>query len=108
MSYELELFDSLNLSKIDKSEDPKDFYGHILNLLEGYLVEKYNSENITNDQKEAYSRLMNIGLARNNVKKVIMTKPYNSTDVTLSEYLRSSLIVDRTEVSNTDPDKKFN
>jgi hypothetical protein len=108
MSHELTLFDSLNLSKTSKSEDPRDFYSHILSLLDGYLQEKYKSSDSNSKERESYGRLMNLGLSRDNVKKVIMTKPYNSTDITLSNYLRSSLIVDRTEASSTDPEVKFN
>nr|ABR20838.1 RNA polymerase [Fusarium proliferatum] len=107
MSHELTLFDSLNLSKSSKADNPKDFYSHILTLLEGYLQEKYkNSRN--EEERESFSRLLKLGLNRSNVKKIIMTKPYNSTDTTLSSYLKSSLILDKTETSKEDPSIKLN
>jgi DNA-directed RNA polymerase, mitochondrial len=106
MSHELTLFDSLNLSNSSKADNPKDFYSHILTLLEGYLQEKY--KNSRGEEKESFSRLLKLGLNRNNVKKIIMTKPYNSTDSTLSSYLKSSLILYKTETSKEDPSIKFN
>ena len=100
MSNELDLFESLNLYDSNKDKDPKDFYRHLLNIVEGYLQLKYN-ECKDEKLKIQYKRIIDLGLTRKNVKMLIMTKPYNSTDRTLTRYLRSSLIIhNKTEHDN--------
>ena len=43
--------------------------------------------------KPSYSRLHNFVLTRDNVKKIIMTLPYNITDYAIKTYLEKSLLV---------------
>jgi DNA-directed RNA polymerase len=91
LSNESHLFDSLNLLKANKNEDPKDFYEHIVNHVIVHLENKKNSVKVK-DEIKTYDRLLKLGLNRSNVKSVIMTKPYNAKDKTLANYIKDTLI----------------
>jgi hypothetical protein len=106
LSNETALFEPLNLSVSSKKEDPKDLYSHILNSLNVYIENERQKIKDKNDAKyKAYTRLLEIGLSRKEVKGGIMNKPYNAKDRTLAQYVKDSLILDRTE-NITITDKK--
>lgn len=104
LSNETRLFDNLNLSKANKSDDPKDFYESIINQLKIYIDNKVSSINdlvsssenkniSTKDLKilESCQRLMKINLNRSNIKTSIMTIPYNASSSTLVDYIIKTL-----------------
>jgi DNA-dependent RNA polymerase len=100
LSNETRLFENLNLSKANKSDDPKDFYESVINQLNIYLDNKVNSINdivssskdkniITKYNKtlESCRRLIKINLKRSNIKTALMTIPYNASHSTLVDYV---------------------
>ena len=91
LSNETELFETLNLFEAKKSDDPKDFYGHIITILNVHLENKKSNSKIT-EEIDSYDRLLKLGISRSNVKPVIMTKPYNAKDKTLVKYIKDTLI----------------
>lgn len=134
LSSETEIFDKLNLGESKKSNDPADFYSHIVDILSVHLeskkknhlleierLELLESENIQTppldtklekdsdslmirekimdlkDEIKSIERLLNLGITRNTIKPVIMNKPYNATDKTLTAYIRSLLVFAHTE-----------
>ena len=96
LSNETKLFDSLNLYEAKKSDDPKDFYEHIISNINIYLENKRNSVE-SNEEKNSYDRIIKLGLSRSNIKPAIMTKPYNAKDKTLVNYIKDTLIFDHSE-----------
>lgn len=64
-----------------------------------------NCSNVGFKDKESYNRLLRFNLNRSNIKKVIMTKPYNATSRTLAKYLKETLIIDR--LDECESGKKF-
>lgn len=108
LSNETDLFEPLNLSVSSKKEDPKDLYSHILNSLNVYLEEERQKIKDKGDEKyKAYTRLLEIGLSRKEIKSSIMNKPYNAKDRTLVQYVKDSLKLHRTEIIKI-TDKKGN
>jgi len=96
LSNETKLFESLNLFEANKSDDPKDFYEHIINNINIHLENRRNSVK-SDEEKESYNRLIKLGLSRSNIKPAIMTKPYNAKDKTLASYIKDTLIFSHIE-----------
>lgn len=96
LSNETELFETLNLFDAKKSDDPKDFYEHIVSQINIHLEKRRNSA-LSYQEKESYSRLLKLGLSRSNIKPVIMTKPYNAKDKTLIRYILDTLTLSHIE-----------
>ena len=96
LSNETQLFESLNLYEAKKSDDPKDFYEHIINNINIYLENRRNSVK-SEEEKDSYNRLIQLGLSRSNIKPAIMTKPYNAKDKTLVNYIKDTLIFNHSE-----------
>ena len=88
LSQESKLYDELNLTNTGKY--PKDFYNFLLHKVQVYLKDKLD-ENITEEGKGSITRLNNFIFTRSHVKKIIMTIPYNSSQRSMGEYLRSEL-----------------
>lgn len=118
LSNETRLFESLNLGKADKSDDPKDFYDSLIHQLNIYLDNKIisikekmnkNSGEIekisTKDQQvlDSCIRLVKLNLNRSNIKTAIMTIPYNATSSSLVQY-----IIDKLEYSHSEDVETIN
>lgn len=65
----------------NKSDEPGDFYSHILNMVKSSLTDQKDSE--------SYKRLLNFGLGRTHLKKAIMTIPYNASLMSTLQYIES-------------------
>lgn len=96
LSNETKLFETLNLFEANKSDDPKDFYEHIVNQINIHLEKRRNSSK-SDKEKESYERLLKLELSRSNVKPVIMTKPYNAKEKTFIKYILDTLVVSHLE-----------
>ena len=97
LSQESKLYDVLNLS--NKGDKPKDFYNFLLHKVLEVIKSKLD-EGITIDGKGDYSRLNSFIWERNHVKKLIMTIPYNSTDMSMKKYLLDNLEQSDFDVDN--------
>lgn len=90
LSDEVTIFEELNLSESVKGEDPKDFYSYILKTvkihLQSMLVKSSGKE------KDRIIRLLQLSLKRSHIKPLIMTKPYNASNYTLTNYLAANLV----------------
>ena len=96
LSNETEVFGKLNLLESTKNNDPEDFYKHILEQLNIYILNKCKDPLYKNDW-ESYNRLSKVSWTRSNVKTAIMTKPYNAKEKTLVKYVRDTLVHVRDE-----------
>lgn len=92
LSNETDLFAPLNLTESNKNADPNDLYSHILDNLNVYIEDKRQKIKDKNDEiYKSYTRLINLGLSRKEIKHSIMNKPYNAKDRTLAQYVKDSL-----------------
>lgn len=95
LSNESELYEKLNItSKNTKNwqdEEPYDLYMYILILITQKLKTILNETHFSNKNYDTYKRLNNFFFNRNNIKKIIMTIPYNSTLQSQVKYLKESL-----------------
>ena len=89
LSQESKLYDELNLT--NKGKYPKDFYNFLLHKVNTYLKDNLD-KNITEEGKGSLLRLSNFIFTRSHVKKIIMTIPYNSTERSMRDYLKSELV----------------
>ncbi|RKF61026.1 putative DNA-directed RNA polymerase [Golovinomyces cichoracearum] len=87
LSDEVGLFEELNLSE---SDEPKDFYTFILNKVNTHLQAKLVK--LEGEDKLCVIRLLNLSLKRSNLKQLIMTKPYNASLYSMTNYLADSLV----------------
>jgi DNA-directed RNA polymerase len=102
LSNETKLFETLNLYRATKKDEPRDFYQTILDTLILHLNMKVDEMIDEVDPKkvelrESYERLLAVGLTRKIVKPGIMNKPYNATIRTLISYVKASLTYHHTE-----------
>ena len=76
------------------SADPlSDFYSFLLHKLLRYFSDKISKgETSDNNNKGSYERLHNFIWNKTNVKKSIMTMPYNSSARSMKKYLAESLV----------------
>lgn len=91
LSDEVEVFEELNLTEASTQDDPRDLYSFILNKIKIQLNSKLN-ETRNKDDVNCIQRLLELDLDRSHIKMLIMTKPYNATWFTLTNYLVDSLI----------------
>ena len=90
LSNETQLFESLNLTKASKNDNPKDFYQAVVNQLNIYFKEKKSS--VTSDEiKESCERLIKLDINRSTIKTAIMTIPYNASPTSLIKYIIKNL-----------------
>jgi hypothetical protein len=87
LSDEVGLFEELNLSE---SDEPKDFYTFILNKVNTHLQAKLVK--LEGEDKLCVIRLLKLSLKRSNLKQLIMTKPYNASLYSMTNYLADSLV----------------
>lgn len=88
LSQESQLYDELNLT--NKGKYPKHFYNFLLHKVHTYLKDELDANRVEQG-KGSILRLNNFIFTRSHVKKVIMTIPYNSTERSMREYLKSEL-----------------
>lgn len=98
LSNEQKLFKELNLV-IDKDSNPKDFYSYILHKLLATIDTKLRINVFDNKElRNSLSRLNNFIWNRNQVKKAIMTVPYNASHRSIKKHIISTLpVVDSTD-----------
>ena len=84
----------LNLTTTDEKNAPNDYYGYVLQevikIIEEEIVKLGRITLINPEDKELleqYKRLVNFKLSRSEIKKVIMTMPYNATKVSMVDYM---------------------
>ena len=105
LSNESTLFEELNLkSNSDETgRNPKDFYSFLLHKITNLFQSKVDSGEF--DDKEtggSYLRLSEFVWSRSDVKKAIMTIPYNATRRSMNKYLTEALLFDKYDsTSNT-------
>lgn len=90
MSRESRLYEVLNSTKSNKI--PKDFYDFLLFKVNYHINLKIDEGRLT-DGKGNFERLKSFILNRTHVKKVIMNIPYNASNRSMADYLKSELKV---------------
>lgn len=90
LAQEKSIYKQLNLEKTSKDSKPSDFYNYIIEelLLNIKLLIKSNK-----GDTKSYKRILNLGLNRKNIKKAVMTKPYNASPLSIMDYIKDSLEV---------------
>lgn len=95
LSNETKIFKELNLTKSTRKEDPKDLYTYLINKLTLKFKENSTLENISEDKIARYKRLNTVLWAvlwdRKNIKKAIMTIPYNASLNSITQYIKDTL-----------------
>lgn len=92
LSDEVDLFSNLNLSEGKIEDDPKDFYTFILNKIKAHLQTLLLRFEDKTKERERIIRLLQLYLKRSNLKPVVMTKPYNASNYSLTNYLANTLV----------------
>lgn len=92
LSDEVNLFSNLNLSEANKDDDPKDFYTFILNKIKAHLQTLLLNFEDKGKDRDRIIRLLQLDLKRSNLKPLVMTKPYNASNYSLTNYLANSLV----------------
>ena len=87
LSNEEVLFKELNLVS-DKDNQPRDFYSFVLHRLMSAIDRKVrNNEFKDSEEKESYERLSRFIWERKDIKKAVMTIPYNVSKRYMKDYL---------------------
>lgn len=105
LSEEVDLFEQLNLSESDKSDDPKDFYSFMLDKVKAHMLNLISNKKIILSDKQHILRLLVFNFVRKHIKNIIMTKPYNATDYRLVTNLMNLLIFRGTALLDEDTNK---
>jgi hypothetical protein len=101
LSLDHDLAKELNLTKSNSDDEPKDFYGFTATKLVNYFRDRLDNNNLTNEEKEVYTRFSDLKIARKIVKRAIMTIPYNVTQIAMIDYLKENFdLVDSADRSN--------
>ena len=79
LSLDTNLAQELNLIKSSKNDTPKDFYSFIGTNLVSLYKNKLLSTDLTDLDKECYTRLSKLDVIRKLLKRAVMIKPYNAT-----------------------------
>lgn len=99
LSNEVTLFKELNLIE-GNNDTPNDFYSFLVHKLVNLfnnMVEKSN----TDVNNGSYERLKSFYLERSNIKKAIMTIPYNASSRSMRKYIKDNLhLVEQKNVDN--------
>jgi DNA-directed RNA polymerase len=93
LSLDYRLAKELNLTKSTWTDLPKDFYSFISTKLTDLLRTKLKNNELTDNQKDSYTRLGKITLVRKIVKKAIMNIPYNVSIPRMIEYIRDNFVL---------------
>lgn len=91
LSDEVDVFEELNLTEGSIYDDPRDLYSFLLNKLKTQLNKRL-LDTTDEDERNCIQRLLLLDLKRSHIKALIMTKPYNATLFTLTNYLVDSLV----------------
>lgn len=94
LSLDYDLAKELNLTQSTWDDQPKDFYNFTAVKLINYFKSLLGNNNLTDSEREVYTRFSQLTIARKIVKKVIMTIPYNVTYLTIVDYLKSNFSVE--------------
>jgi hypothetical protein len=103
LSNENTIYKELNLlssgNKNDVVSVPNDFYDFLVHRLTNIFNEKIN-DSVIESKGGSYKRLSEFMLDRSNIKKAIMTIPYNVTPLSMKIYVRDNLYVLENEDDN--------
>ena len=90
LSNEDTLFKELNL--ISDNDTPNDFYNFLIHKLIN-VFDINIEQGIMEDKNDcgSYERLRNFYIERSNIKKAIMTIPYNASSLSMRNYIKSNL-----------------
>ena len=98
LTRETSMFNKLNLGKLNKNQNPNDFYSYTLDQIYSHirykiktLEGKQDKSVKESDYLESLKRLLKTALDRSIVKSIIMTNSYNASVLRLIEYLASNL-----------------
>lgn len=107
LTRETKIFNNLNLGRSTHDDIPDDFYRYIIEENMKYMLEKQkilSSIDIKSDTDakllESINRLIEVSFDRSLVKKLIMTKSYNASIVTLVDHLANNLEKHAEEIVN--------
>ena len=89
LSNEDTLYKELNLI-VDGKDTPNDFYSFLVHKLGNLFDLKIEAGNII-ENDGSYERLRSFVLERSNIKKAIMTIPYNVSPLNMKKYIIKSL-----------------
>lgn len=92
LSLDHNLAKQLNLTKSTWNDPPKDFYSFIGSSLVDIYKNKLAS-NISDSDRESYTRLAKLEVLRAVLKKAVMTKPYNTTPTEMINKIQESFEV---------------
>jgi DNA-directed RNA polymerase len=106
LSNEKKLFEELNIQKSTEKEEPGDLYNYILIRLDVMIQDKLQSDSLDPKLRANYERLHRFVWSRSDIKKAIMTIPYNATKRTISDYIKDSLEYISTDIEKLE-DKKY-
>jgi DNA-directed RNA polymerase len=100
LSNEKILFKELNLIVDNNNEVPKDFYNFLIHKLIVILESYINMGTLLDSNGGSYERLLKFGLTRSDIKKAIMTIPYNVSPLNMRKYIKSNLHVVESETKD--------
>ena len=90
LSLDTNLARELNLTKSSKSDTPKDYYSFIgINLVSLYK-RKLTLPNLSELDRECYTRLSILDVIRELLKRAVMVKPYNATPFKIVESIKEA------------------
>ena len=88
LSLDINLAQELNLTKSSKNDTPKDYYSFIgINLVSLYK-KKLTLPNLSELDRECYTRLSILDVIRELLKRAVMVKPYNATPLKIVESIK--------------------
>lgn len=104
LSLDYNLAKELNLTKSCWDDEPKDFYNFIGVKLISYFKDKLGSVTLSDEERETYSRLINLNMVKNIIrkllKKAIMTIPYNVYFSSMTNYIEENFeFIDENDIN---------
>ena len=96
LSLDYDLAKELNLKKASEKDEPKDFYSFTGVKLTNYFQDILNNpnSNLNDEERESYTRLSHLTIARKVIKKAIMTIPYKVSYLRIIEYMKKNFVGD--------------
>ena len=93
LSLDTNLARELNLTKSSKNDTPKDYYTFIgINLVSLY-IRKLKFPNLSELDRECYTRLSILDVIRKLLKRALMIKPYNATPFKIVECIKEGFLL---------------
>src|SRR5699024_3000984 len=96
---DIDLGKHLNLTKSTRNDIPSDFYSIIATFLEKYYTYILEKGEFKETSKENILRLKSLDITRNNLKRAVMTIPYNASSIQLIKYLQEKFEIDENETN---------